>query len=60
MYSIAHFNMVIFLICAIIFNTFAAVWASKSWWQRDAQPVYGEGAHGDTSKHSEGVGEINI
>ena len=23
--------------CAIIFNTFAAVWASKSWQQRDKQ-----------------------
>ena len=45
---------------AITFTTFAAVQGSKSRRQRDAQPVYGEGAHGVTSKHIQRVEEIDI
>ena len=37
-------------IWAIIFNIFTVVLGSKSWRQRDEQPVDGEGAHGVTKE----------
>ena len=56
MYYIAHIDMVIFQVCLPSHSPLLLQYRA----QNLAQPVYGEGAHGGTSKHIEGVEEIDI
>ena len=63
MYYIAHIDIVIFQVCLPSHSPLLLQYRAQNLGgprQRDAQPVYGEGAHGGTSKHIEGVEEIDI
>jgi hypothetical protein len=60
MYYIAHIDMVIFQICLPSYSTLLQYYRAQNLGGKGEKPVYGEGAHGFTSKHIEGVGEINI
>jgi hypothetical protein len=53
--------MIIFQMCVPSYSTLLLQYRAQNLGGKEVKsPVYGEGAHGVTSKHIEGLGEINI
>ena len=60
MYHIAHIDMVIFHICVLSYSPLLLQYGPQNLGGKEINNPLRWGAHGDSSRYIEGVGEINI